>query len=222
LPIGGMMGKPPPKVAPPPPKKFVSSLGDRMRRETGEALERSLKHGSLAALQRYGLKVADMGGTSAMADLSHMLHTQAPTTGTSWADFRRGAAMHATPPGAWDDFRRGAAAHVAQQANPSAMAMSPRAAKNAPLAPHLGAPQSAAHAPMPAPAPTPVPARAAAPAAAAGASRFKLPSLGGVKGTLGLAGLAALGAGAYGLHKQHQDDLEGERLTYAPMQGGFY
>ncbi len=46
--------------------------------------------------------------------------------------------------------------------------------------------------------------------------------MGGVKGALGLGALGLLGAGAWGLHKQHQHDVDSRRLTYAPTQGGFY
>lgn len=100
---------------------------------------------------------------------------------------------------------------MAETANPSAIAMTPRVPKNTPIAPHLPAP------------PGGTPPRAPTPGGGGGRgalSRFKLP--GGVKGTLGLAALGALGAGAYGLHKQHAHDLENERMVYAPMQGGFY
>lgn len=50
--------KPPKTTTPPPKKPFISSQGDRMRRETESAIEKSMKQGALAALERF--KVADM------------------------------------------------------------------------------------------------------------------------------------------------------------------
>lgn len=43
----------------------------------------------------------------------------------------------------------------------------------------------------------------------------------GVGKAVGLMGLGLAGAGLMGLHRQNQRDVEGDRMPYAPLQGGF-